>query len=755
MSDIEVPPPQGVPLISGTPEEAEFSIKREPIEIEDTEGFPEPEDKHNASFGATLNSRPLSSKRQSVKVDDSFSVPKKRGRPRKKSTESNTKISNCTEKRQTVKVEDSFSAPKKRGRPRIISTEPNTKNSFNCPEIGCEYSCASDKTLSLHIARKHSVKSRKPAKHAQKMMKEAVDISGVEIRIELTARASGRSLYKCSRCKMVFLKRSAAEAHISNVHLDVKRYTCSVCGWGFQRSRDLDEHARVHTGERPFVCPVDGCGYASSWCTTVYRHVRRHHKDYQGELTPKTVSRVRSEPVEQLTNDEAKADGLVEPVELSDGGRDEPSTNGITIELNPQLIGMESIISMEEEELSEKMSLFEEVNIKDGTGSQYTCNICTKDFEQLSNIRRHLNREHLDVKKRTCNVCGMAVSNVSNLPAHVRSHTGERPFKCGSCKMDFVTVSDLRRHAKRFNHTHDYSTSKVFNCVICEVAFRSFRDLEKHVWIHTVDSDPLAVTTEKVKLTPYESAKIKIFKEPNVIRQTYTCALCNKKLKTLKLARNHVVKEHRVEKSLSCIYCGFTKKSRSALKKHVNDHANSKLFKCSNTLCKYASKLFTELQEHIIDCTKQHAEFGLNTETSLTRFEQSNIAISGKRTLKCVICSSAFNQLPMVREHLKTEHPKPERYGCPRCDATFPDANSLAQHLAGHEGVEPLRCPVEGCQFTMVTEEDQEKHRRWHEKRINPPPKAFACRSCGKQFEIRTSLARHMKKQHGKADGKC
>lgn len=56
MSDIEVPPPQGVPLISGTPEEAEFSIKREPIEIEDTEGFPEPEDKHNASFGATLNS---------------------------------------------------------------------------------------------------------------------------------------------------------------------------------------------------------------------------------------------------------------------------------------------------------------------------------------------------------------------------------------------------------------------------------------------------------------------------------------------------------------------------------------------------------------------------------------------------------------------------------------------------------------------------------------------------------------------------
>ncbi|KAJ7268803.1 hypothetical protein B0H12DRAFT_1096756 [Mycena haematopus] len=54
------------------------------------------------------------------------------------------------------------------------------------------------------------------------------------------------------------------------------KYECNYCGKGFSRPSSLRIHLNTHTGEKPFVCPVDGCGRSFSVLSNMRRHARVH-----------------------------------------------------------------------------------------------------------------------------------------------------------------------------------------------------------------------------------------------------------------------------------------------------------------------------------------------------------------------------------------------------------------------------------------------------------------------------------------------
>ncbi|XP_075997137.1 zinc finger protein 296 [Genypterus blacodes] len=81
-------------------------------------------------------------------------------------------------------------------------------------------------------------------------------------------------------------------------------------------------------------------------------------------------------------------------------------------------------------------------------------------------------------KDEACEYCGKQFRNSSNLTVHRRSHTGERPYRCGLCNYACAQSSKLTRHMK----THGAQGVKApFLCQLCAVPFTVYATLEKHL----------------------------------------------------------------------------------------------------------------------------------------------------------------------------------------------------------------------------------------------------------------------------------
>ncbi|XP_061483575.1 PR domain zinc finger protein 15 isoform X2 [Rhineura floridana] len=365
-----------------------------------------------------------------------------------------------------------------------------------------------------------------------------------------------------------------------------------------------------------------------------------------------------------------------------------------------------------------------------------------------------------------CNICSKMFQNSSNLSRHIRSH-GDKLFKCEECAKLFSRKESLKQHVSYKHSRNEVDNEYRYKCATCEKAFR----IESALEFHNCRTDDKTFQCELCFRFFSTNSNLSKHKKKHGDKK-FACEICNKlfyrKDVMLDHQRRHLegvkrVKredfEHSAENMVrykkepsGCPECGKIFSCRSNMNKHLLTHGDKKY------TCEICGRKFFRvdvLRDHIhvhfkdiaIMDDHQREEFigkiGISSEENDENSDES--VDSEPHKYSCKRCQLTFGRGKEYLKHIMEVH-KEKGYGCSICNRRFALKATYHAHMVIHRenlpdpNVQKYIHPCEICGRIFNSIGNLERH-----KLIHTGVKSHACEQCGKSFARKDMLKEHMR----------